>query len=431
MKSIFNILRKNRIRHHSLRYRRLRREYHLSFSKLHLEETSKRVNTLSLAWSDPQKSTSLSTFQLMDEEGNILNKKDMPEISQDKVLDIYKKMVLLNQMDTICYSIQRQGVISFYMTNLGEEATQYGSAAAFEIEDVVFGQYREAGVLHYRGFTLDQFLNQLFSNHLDSGKGRQMPVHYGDPKLNFQTISSPLATQIPQASGSAYALARMGKKNCVVCYFGEGAASEGDFHPAMNFAVTLDCPVVFICRNNKYAISTPTKDQYRGDGIAGRGVAYGMNTIRVDGNDFFAVLKACQKARSISVNNSLPVIIEAMTYRIGHHSTSDDSERYRSNKEIEKWSTTGLNPIIRLKRYLIKSNQWTEEQDSALKEESKNQVIEAIQKAQVEKKANIKHLFTDVFEELPPHLQEQQRELDQHLSKYKEHYRLDEFSEKL
>merc|ERR1719321_1663213 len=133
-------------------------------------------------------------------------------------------------------------------------------------------------------------MNQCFSNVHDAGKGRQMPVHYGSKALNFQTISSPLTTQVPQASGAAYALKHMPgapqheEGSVVACYFGDGAASEGDFHAALNFAATLKCPAIFFCRNNGYAISTPTTDQYAGDGIASRGLGYGMHSIRVDGN---------------------------------------------------------------------------------------------------------------------------------------------------
>lgn len=180
---------------------------------------------------------------------------------------MYKAAITLNTMDGILYDAQRQGRISFYMTNYGEEASHIGSAAALNPDDMVFGQYREAGVLLYRGFTLENFMNQCYGNYLDNGKGRQMPIHYGSAELSFQTISSPLGTQIPQAVGAAYAL-KMSKRPLVsVCYFGEGAASEGDFHAAMNMAATTESPVIFICRNNGYAISTPTNEQYRGDGI--------------------------------------------------------------------------------------------------------------------------------------------------------------------
>lgn len=206
-------------------------------------------------------------------------------------------MITLNVMDLIMYEAQRQGRISFYMTSYGEEGTIIASAAAITNDDVFYGQYREAGVLLWRGFTLDEFMNQMYSNEKDYGKGRQMPIHYGSRKFNFQTISSPLGTQIPQAVGSAYALKRENKGACSVCFFGDGgsryinlAASEGDFHAGLNMAATTESPVIFICRNNGYAISTPTSEQYRGDGIASRGHGYGISTIRVDGNDALVLL---------------------------------------------------------------------------------------------------------------------------------------------
>lgn len=213
---------------------------------------------------------------------------------------------------------ERKG--KFLTTPPNSCSIHFGSALALDLNDVIFGQYREAGVLMHRGYTVQNMVDQCYSNKNDGGKGRQMPVHYGcallilflwkrSKELNFQTISSPLATQIPQATGAAYALKvkgctsltftnNAGLKSVVVCYFGDGAASEGDFHAALNFASTLSAPVIFFCRNNKWAISTPSREQYRGDGIAGRGIAYGIDTIRVDGNDFFAVYNATRQAKA-------------------------------------------------------------------------------------------------------------------------------------
>ena len=129
--------------------------------------------------------------------------------------------------------------------------------SAMDDEDMVYGQYREAGVLMHRGFTLQQFADQCFSNAGDPAKGRQMPIHYGSVEHHFQTISSPLTTQLPQAAGAAYAYKLADEGKMVVCYFGDGAASEGDFHPALNMSTTLECPMIYFCRNNGYAISTP------------------------------------------------------------------------------------------------------------------------------------------------------------------------------
>ena len=186
------------------------------------------------------------------------------QFSDETLLKMYEKMILQKNMDLILNESQRQvsgsfrfhplyvthlaclqGRISFYMPASGEEGTHYGSAVALDVKDVVFAQYRELGLLLWRGYTLEQCLNQCYGNHLDPGQGKQMPVHYGSKELGYFTISSPLATQMPQASGYAYALKRSGTQNCVICFFGDGAAQEGDAHAALNFAATLDCPILF------------------------------------------------------------------------------------------------------------------------------------------------------------------------------------------
>uniref|UniRef100_A0ABD2WZS4 2-oxoisovalerate dehydrogenase subunit alpha n=1 Tax=Trichogramma kaykai TaxID=54128 RepID=A0ABD2WZS4_9HYME len=236
-------------------------------------------------------------------------------VDSSLLIKMYQAMLSVNLMDKLLYECQRQGRISFYMTNFGEEAVQIGSAAALSDKDLVFAQYRESGVLLWRGFTFTDFVNQCFGNDKDINKGRQMPVHYGSKELNFFTISSPLTTQLPQAVGAAHKLKTANTNTCVACYFGEGAASEGDAHAAFNFAATLSYPVVFICRNNAYAISTPSCQQYAGNGIAARGPAFGIKTIRVDGNDILSMYQATKFARKYATENCKPVLIEAMTYR--------------------------------------------------------------------------------------------------------------------
>lgn len=190
--------------------------------------------------------TPLKCYRVMDEWAKFLDPTYTLKHDQATLQRMYTTMVRLAAMDSVFYDAQRQGRISFYMTAIGEEATHVGSASALQSEDMVFAQYREAGVLMWRGFTLDQFAHQCFSTAADNGKGRQMPVHYGSRELNFQTISSPLATQLPQAVGCAYAFKREGKGRATICYFGEGAASEGDFHVAFNMAGTLGCKLLAI-----------------------------------------------------------------------------------------------------------------------------------------------------------------------------------------
>lgn len=362
-------------------------------------------------------------YSVLDANGKVRSGAPEPTVSADLVREMYTQMVTVNVMDTILYDAQRQGRVSFYMTAFGEEAMHIGSAAGLELSDVIYAQYREQGVFLRRGFTLDDFCNQCFSNVADVGKGRQMPVHYGSAQLNIQTISSPLATQIPQASGAAYALKQGGKKNIVACYFGEGAASEGDFHPALNFAATLDCPVLFFCRNNGFAISTPSSEQYGGDGIAGRGPAYGIATARIDGNDIFAVLDATRAARKYAAENNKPVLIEAMTYRVGHHSTSDDSTRYRPAAEVQKWATES-SPITRLRKYMEVRNWWDAKQEEKLLTEKRADVLGALQRAEERLKPPVADLFTDVYDKPLPHLLAQEAALHRHLIKHGADYPL-------
>ncbi|KAK3925890.1 2-oxoisovalerate dehydrogenase subunit alpha, mitochondrial [Frankliniella fusca] len=380
---------------------------------------AKYTNTLQLV--SPESREPFTVYRVMDREGQVLNTNEEPKLDQEFVNKMYKDMTMLNAMDRILYESQRQGRISFYMTNHGEEATHIGSAAALKPDDLVYGQYREAGVLLWRGFTLDQFMNQCYGNCEDEGKGRQMPVHYGSRELNFVTISSPLSTQMPQAVGSAYAMKRSGSGNCVIVYFGDGAASEGDAYVALNFAATLECPVIFFCRNNGFAISTPTHEQYRGDGVAGRGPAFGITAIRVDGNDVFAVYNATKAACSLAVQQNKPVIIEAMTYRVGHHSTSDDSSAYRSVEEVKLWDSTDQ-PIARLRKYMEQKGWWNESQEKEWKESTRKQVFKAFSEAEKRPKPNWKEMFSDVYQDMPSHLRSQMREMENHVAKYKDHY---------
>ena len=362
-------------------------------------------------------------YRILGKEGKLLGDAQVPaDLDQEKITSMYKSMVRVQAMDDIFYNAQRQGRISFYMQNSGEEGTHIGSAAALTNDDVILAQYRELGVLLWRGFSLQQAADQCFSNEKDLGKGRQMPVHYGSAELNYQTISSPLATQLPQASGVAYAL-KLSKKNAVaVCYFGEGAASEGDFHAAVNIASTLDAPAIFICRNNGYAISTPVKDQFRGDGIVSRAVGYGVHAIRVDGNDIFAVYEAMKEAKEVALRENRPIIVEAMSYRRGHHSTSDDSTRYRSLSEIEHWQEH-LDPVTRLRTFMEERGWWDGDQEQNLRDAERVAVMDALTTAEKRPKSGFVELFQDVYKEMPPNLIKQRKELVEHMKKYPDEYR--------
>ncbi|WP_372737690.1 thiamine pyrophosphate-dependent dehydrogenase E1 component subunit alpha [Neptunomonas sp.] len=362
----------------------------------------------------------IPTYKVLKQDGTLYKNAQAPEVDQPLALRIYSSMVRTRMLDERGLASQRQGRLSFYMQSTGEEATTVGFAAALDDQDMIMTQYREQGALVYRGFTLDEFMNQLFSNALDYGKGRQMPIHYGSEKLHFMTISSTLATQLPQATGYAYGQKLAGEGHCTVAVFGEGAASEGDFHAALNMAAVLKVPAIFLCRNNGYAISTPASEQFAGDGIAPRGIGYGMHTIRVDGNDILAVLEATRQARKIAVEQNEPVLIESMSYRLAAHSSSDDPSGYRSNAEEAKWRD--LDPLLRMKNWMLQQGWWSEEEDKALFEADRQAVMAAMKKAEKVARPHIDEMITDVYDTPPPHLQQQLRDLKAHIRLYPEVY---------
>lgn len=365
----------------------------------------------------------LSEFRVINLDGEVVAPQ-YDNVDKNLLLKIFDTMVKLEEMDSFLLMAQRQGRISFYMSSLGESASTIASAAAFSDEDLVFPQYREQGTLLWRGFTFQEFVDQCIGNIRDVGKGRQMPVHYGSKKLNYMTVSSPLATQIPQAAGAGYGYRISNQDKVAVTFFGDGAASEGDFHAALNFAATLRSQTMFLCRNNRYAISTPIADQFIGDGIAVRGPPYGIYTLRVDGNDALAVYTAVRFARDYIIKEKKPALVEFMTYRMGDHSTSDHSVLYRGEEELESWRAKN-NPINRLGLYLKKKGwrTFSEQEDAELRKTYRQEVIDALKKGREAEFHHTDELFTDVYDQPTQNLIEQQKELNEHLQKFGDYYK--------
>ncbi|AQS35982.1 pyruvate/2-oxoglutarate dehydrogenase complex, dehydrogenase component alpha subunit [Shewanella psychrophila] len=377
-------------------------------------ETVHRVSFLD------RESVNIPILKVLQADGTVYDNAVLPAIDEVLAHRIYDTCVFTRVLDERMLGAQRQGRISFYMTCTGEEASIIGSTASLDDGDVILAQYREHAAIRYRGFTTEQFMNQLFSNEKDLGKGRQMPIHYGSAELNYQTVSSPLATQIPQATGVGYSFKMQGKRNIAICYFGEGAASEGDFHAGLNMAAVVKSPTIFFCRNNGYAISTPTSEQFCGNGIASRGPGYGIHTIRVDGNDMLAVLAATQQARAYAVENNAPVLIEAMTYRLGAHSSSDDPSGYRSKDEEAKWQQH--DPVKRFKLWMINKGWLTEKQDAEMYEKYRKEVLAELKVAEKLPMAMLDTLIEDVYDTPTPRLQQQLKDLKKHLKKYPDSY---------
>lgn len=205
-------------------------------------------------------------------------------------------------------------------------------------------------------------------------------------------------------------------------YFGEGAASEGDFHAALNVAAVRKCPVIFLCRNNGFAISTPTTEQYAGDGIAVRGISYGIESIRVDGTDIFAVYEATKEARRKALEDGgRPIIVEFMSYRVSHHSTSDDSSAYRDRKDIESWKTRD-SPITRLRKWMENKELWNEELEAEHRKSIRANILKELVAAEKEKKPALGGIFDDVYAELTEEAKEQRAEMKRLMEKYPEEY---------
>lgn len=326
-------------------------------------------------------------------------------IEPAELIKAYRTMALTRYIDDRMITLQRQGTISFAMSSLGEEACAVASAAALQRQDWMYPQYREAGIFFWRGGTAKQYIHHMFCDASDFSRGRQMPNHFGSAELNIVQVSSPIGTKIPHAAGCGYAM-KLGKQDAVaICYFGEGASSEGDFHVGINFAAVRKSQAIFFCRNNGYAISTPAREQFASDGIACKGVGYGIEALRVDGNDFFAIYAGVAKARRLCLEGKGPVLIEAMTYRIGAHSTSDDPSLYRSDEEVKAWQAK--DPLARLRLYLESQNLWDASQENTLWQEISQEVEEAIKEAKSSPKPPLHSLVDDVYFEVPLSLEKQ------------------------
>ncbi|MBI5419647.1 MAG: hypothetical protein HZA60_06120, partial [Deltaproteobacteria bacterium] len=257
-----------------------------------------------------------------------------PELSGETKLFLFRKMLFLRALDEKALSLQRSGRIGFYIGAAGQEATEIGSGFALQEGDWVFPSYRDQGVALLHGYPLSALVGQLFGNASDLTRGRQMPNHWCDRSSRIVSVSSPVATQLPQAVGAAYAAKIRGEKGAFIAYFGDGGSSTGEFHVAMNFAGVFRTPNVFFCSNNQYAISLPSAKQTASGSIAIKATAYGFPGVRVDGNDVLAVCRVTRDALARAREGGGPTLIEAVTYRMGAHSTADDPTRYRSEEEL-------------------------------------------------------------------------------------------------
>ena len=343
--------------------------------------------------------------RVLDDDGKALGA--VPPVPSEDVRRMYRHMLMMRTMDQRMLSLQRQGRIGFYGLTTGQEAAVTGSAYPLLAGDWVFPALRETGVSMWRGTTIQEIVCQLIGNSGDVLIGRQMPMHFSDRRVNTVAWSSVIGTQLVHAMGAAWAAKLLGTKDVMVGYIGDGGTSSSDFHSALNFAAVKQAPVVFFCQNNQWAISVPIEAQTVSSTLAIKAVAYGMPGIRVDGNDLLAVIAAMREAVDRARSGGGPTFIEALTFRMGGHSSSDDPSRYRDPGLVEIWEKR--DPLARLGAWLREQKQLTDADIETWTAELNDEISRAVTAAEALPPPGIETLFADVYAKLPPHLEEQRR----------------------
>jgi pyruvate dehydrogenase E1 component alpha subunit len=340
-------------------------------------------------------------LQILDEQGRFDSRLGHDLLSDEEVVHLYEFMTTCRHLDEIAFKLQRSGRMGTYPQNKGQEAAAVGSAhAARRGADWLVPCYRENAALYMHGLPMHYILLHWMGDE----RGNRIP------EGTFMTpIAIPIGTQMLHAAGIAWAFKLRGEARVAVTYFGDGATSEGDFHEAMNFAAAFQLPVVFICQNNQWAISVPRESQTASETIAQKALAYGMPTIQVDGNDLFAVYSASREAIERARAGGGPSFIEAVTYRLGDHTTADDARRYRDTEELEAWKAK--DPLIRLRTFLENKGLWTGEQQERIEEKSRAIVAEVVKAAEGIEKPTTDDIFDYTYATLTRELEVQKQTL--------------------
>jgi TPP-dependent pyruvate/acetoin dehydrogenase alpha subunit len=353
----------------------------------------------------------------MDDDGRVTHPEREPAIPGDDLRKLFRTILLVRLLDERMLRLQRQGRLGFYLSSLGEEATHIGATYALRPTDWLYPAYREVGAALYRGYPLRTFMCQMFGNAQDPVKGRQMPVHHSVRSLNFVSISSPVATQIPHAVGTAWAAKLQGKPDVAVAFFGEGGTSTPIFHTSCNFAGVFKAPCILLCRNNGWAISVPRSVQTVTPTFAQKAIAYGFPGVLVDGNDILAMIHVTAEAAARARRGEGPTLIEARTYRRGAHSSSDDPSVYREPAEPKEWERR--DPLDRLRKYMLAKGELTAEIEATMRAEIGDEIADALRYAEQQAaKPPLRSMFEDVYVDMPWHLEEQAAELEAHVAKH-------------
>jgi pyruvate dehydrogenase E1 component alpha subunit len=377
------------------------------------------AGTLEMPRSEIEFPCEIEHLAILDEKGEIDDDLE-PDLSRELLLEMHRAMLLARRFDERLLELQRAGEIGTFAPVHGQEAAQIGAVAALQKKDWVVPSFRETAASLWRGTSPAGIL--LY----DAGynEGGRVP-----DEINDLPIAIPVATQLPHAVGIGYAIRLGGGDDVVMTFFGDGATSEGDFHEGLNFAAVLETPVVFLCQNNQWAISTPREKQTASKSLAQKAVAYGMPGIQVDGNDVLAVHVAASEAVERARRGDGPTLIECVTYRMSVHTTADDPRKYRSEKEEKRWKKR--DPITRLQKYLRRRDVLSKKAIEELEEEIGEEIAQAWAEAreQIEQTAGPGVMFDHLYAETPSHLEEQRRMFEER-AEPTEHGRDDERDER-
>ena len=344
-------------------------------------------------------------IQVLSENGQVTDESQVPDLTEDELVEMYRYMKLARHFDQRAVSLQRQGRMGTYPPLSGQEGAQIASAFALDDEDWLFPSYREHGASLVRGLSLKRTLLYWMGHEA----GNAIPE-----EANIFTVSVPIATQVCHATGAAWASKLQGGDEAFICHFGDGATSEGDFHEGLNFAGVFDTPNVFFCNNNQWAISVPRERQTASETLAQKAEAYGFEGVQVDGMDPLAVYevtkRAVEKAKDPGEGELRPTLIEAVQYRFGAHTTADDPSVYREEEEVEQWKAK--DPIPRMETFLLENGYLDTEGVEAIEGSVKDEVAEAIDEAESVARPEPEEIFKHVYEGMPDRLREQAAEFE-------------------
>ncbi len=339
-------------------------------------------------------------FSILSPEGKVVNEEQMPELSDEQLRELMKRMVFTRVWDQRAVGLARQGRLGFYAPVSGQEAAMIGSEYALNKDDFILPGYRDIPQLYWHGYPMYQAF--LWSRGHQHGGEIPEDVHALIPQII-------IGAQYVQTTGVAMAFKRRGEKRVAVTYTGDGGSSQGDFYEAMNFCGVFNLPAVFVVQNNGYAISTPFEKQTAAESVAQKGIAAGIRSVQVDGMDVLAVYRVVKDAADRARNGEGPTLIEAINYRLGPHSMSgDDPTRYRSKEEPDEHEKR--EPLVRFRKYLEAKGLWTEEDEAQVIEDAKQTVADEIKKANKHEKMTIPGLIDSMFEVTPSHLEKQKAE---------------------